>query len=143
MAKLIEEGKSLETETTIDSKGRKPHSRIWDVMHGVGIFACFIFIGTQMYQNFGAGSVLTPSEIAAEERQRDQVQRCVIVFWEIAEVLKQGQTPGDSLRCTDPGTPNIIARVDNDIIVRHPNPQLLGYTDIFVSKNNPIPVLQP
>jgi len=140
MSKLIEEGRSLNTEISIERK-RKPRSRMWDVIQGVGILACFVFIGIQMYMNFGGGAILSPTEIAAEERQRDQIQRCVMVFWEIAEVLKQGQTPNESLRCTEPGSPNIVARVDNDIIVRHPSPQLLGYSDIFVTKNNPVPVL--
>lgn len=79
--------------------------------------------------------------MAAEERLLDQINSCVQVFWEIAEVLKNGEEPGDSLRCPEQILPNIIARQNNDIIVRHPNPQLLGYTDIFVTRNNPVPIL--
>lgn len=141
MSTLIEEGKSLNYDNPEPSPKRKPHSRIWDTVHGIGIFACFVFIGIQVYTNFGAGEALSPAQIAAEERLRSQIEDCSQVFWEIAELLRNGQEPTDSLRCPFPGTPNIIARVDDDIIVRHPSPQLLGYSDIFVSKSNPVPVM--
>lgn len=141
MRKLIEEGKSLNYDAPVSQPKRKPRNKIWDAMHVVGIFGCFIFIGIQMSTNFGTASALTPSEVAAEERLLDQVQNCVQVFWEIAEVLRSGQMPRDSLHCQESNLPNIIARVDNDIVVRHPSPQLLGYTDIFVTRSNPVPIL--
>lgn len=141
MSKLLEEGKSLNYDTPAQQGKRKPQSKAWDMIQVAGIFGCFIFIGIQMYSNFGAAAALSPAEVAAEERLLDQVQSCVQVFWEIAEVLKNGETPRDSLRCPESTLPNIVARVDNDIIVRHPSPQILGYTDIFVSRSNPVPVL--
>ena len=141
MSKLLEEGKSLNLEIPAEGRKRKPRSKIWDGMHVAGIFGCFIFIGIQLSSNFGAAAALSPQEVAAEERLLDQINSCVQVFWEIAEVLKNGEEPGESLRCPEQSLPYIIARQDNDIVVRHPSPQLLGYTDIFVTRNNPVPIL--
>ena len=39
------------------------------------------------------------------------------------------------------GEPQIVTRVGDDIIVSHPSPELLGYSRIVVTKNNPVPVL--
>ena len=48
MGKLLEEGKSLQTEAP---KGevtkRKPRSKFWDMLHVSGIFACFVFLGVR------------------------------------------------------------------------------------------------
>jgi len=141
MSKLLEEGKSLNYDAPTLQRQRKPRSKIWDMMHGVGIFGCFIFIGLQLFSNFGATAALSPSQVVAQERQRSQIDSCVQIFWEIAEMLKRGQMPDDGLRCADSVIPIIIAHVDNDIVARHPSPQLLGYSDIFVTSSNPVPVL--
>jgi len=79
--------------------------------------------------------------IFAEELVRDQVESCVLVFWEIAEILQNGQVPDETLKCAETDLPNIVTRSADDIIVSHPQPQLLGYSEIFVSKNSPIPEL--
>lgn len=141
MSKLLEEGKSVNFDEPTAVRKRKSHSKIWDTIHVTGIFGCFIIIGFQLYTNYGAGAALTSSEIVAQERQRDQIESCVQIFWEIADVFNRGQVPADSLRCPDSAAPIIIARVDDNIIARHPRPEALGYSDIFISSNNPVPVL--
>ena len=140
MGKLLEEGKSLDYETPSAKPRRKAHAKIWDSIQIAGIVGCFVFIGIQVATNFGRNT-LNAAEIAAEERQRAQIESCLLVFWEIAEMLKNNQVPRDSMRCGESGLPNIVARVDDDIIVRHPQPELLGYSDIVVSRRNPVPVL--
>lgn len=101
---------------------------------------CFILIAGQFYFFMGASSPLTVAEIQAEEMARAQLINCEQVFWEIAAQLQSNQEPDASLRCTDSELPNVIIKTANDIVVKHPKPGLLGYSEIYVSKSNPIPV---
>lgn len=55
MSKLLEEGKSLNYDTPTAQGKRKPQSKAWDMIQVAGILGCFVFIGVQMYSNFGAG----------------------------------------------------------------------------------------
>jgi|TARA_B100000315_G_scaffold226701_1_gene233855 hypothetical protein len=105
----------------------------------VVILGC-LYIGFTLYSTLGPASVLTQQQIAAEEVAIDQLNLCVMVFWEIAEQLQNNQVPDESLACAESSDPNIISRVADDIIVTHPHPELLGYTEIFVRKSNPVPV---
>lgn len=105
------------------------------------ILGSFIFISVRLYFSLGSASVLTAEEILAEELYRDQLESCMLVFWEIAELLQNGEVPDDNLSCAEAGAPNLVVRVGDDIIVTHPRPELLGYSEIIVSKNNPVPEL--
>lgn len=140
MGKLLQEGKSLRTEAPAgESSKPKNRSKVWDILHVVGIFGCFVFLGVRFF--LGSASVLTPADISRQEQSRAQLENCILVFWEIADTLKNNREPDPFKNCVEAGGPNIIARVDGDIIVRHPRPDMYGYADIFVTKNNPIPIL--
>lgn len=127
---------TIERATSRDEKIAR-----WDRIHmGIVVLSC-VFIGIRIYGSLNSSSSLSMVEVQQEELYRDQLDSCVYNFWQIAELLQNDELPGDSLNCSESGLPNVITRVGDDIIVRHPSPQLLGYTDIFVSKNDPVPKL--
>jgi len=128
---------SLDDRLTQDEEKRARREKRHVLMVGVST----IFIAVRVFFVLEASRDLTQDEIFAEELARSQVESCVLVFWEIAELLQNDSVPDESLRCEEPGDPNIVTVVGDDIIVTHPNPQLLGYSEIVVSKNNPIPEL--
>lgn len=106
----------------------------------VVIISC-VFIAFQITGSLGTGRVLNATQVIAQEQNRISVESCVQKFWEIADVLQNGGTPNDSHNCLGTNLPHVITRVGDDIIVNHPQPQLLGYTEIVVSKSNPVPEL--
>ena len=101
----------------------------------------FIGMGFQLYFSMGPPSVLSVEEVRALEQAEARLNQCVQVFWQIAEVLKNDRVPDASLSCPEAGAPNIVTRTDEDIIVTHPRPELLGYAQIYVTRSNPIPML--
>lgn len=110
------------------------------VLMGI-VVACCVFIAYQITTSLGTTSSLTQTEVLAEERTRDQIESCMLVFWEIATALSEGGEPDDSMRCQDTGLPMIVATIDGDLRISHPRPDLLGLTDIYVTRSNPVPIL--
>jgi len=76
-----------------------------------------------------------------EDLLRDQLDLCIQNFWAIGEVLQRNRLPSDSLNCEGAIGSYVILNSGDDIIVNHPNPESLGYSEIFISKNNPVPTL--
>lgn len=130
-----------EDDEEIAAAPRNGNSGVWDKLKLVGLIGCFAFIGYRLYLAFSGSTILTEAEIAAEEQSRASLELCLLNFWEIAELLQNDQTPGEALACVEAGAPNIISRVGDDIIVRHPRPELHGYSEVVVSKSNPVPRL--
>jgi hypothetical protein len=104
----------------------------------VVILSC-VFIAFQITGSLGSGVVLNAQQIIVQEQQRVELESCAATFWDIAEVLKQGRAPNNSHNCSGTNLPNVVTRTNDDIIVRHPEPQRLGYSEIVVSKKNPVP----
>lgn len=110
-------------------------------VHIAVVIASCIFITLQITGSLGTGAVLNSVQIIEQEQKRISLESCVQKFWEIAEVLQNDGMPNDSHNCTGTNLPNVITRAGGDIIVSHPQPQLLGYSQIVVSKSNPVPEL--
>ncbi|PCJ24653.1 MAG: hypothetical protein COA96_09015 [SAR86 cluster bacterium] len=104
------------------------------------IFGC-IFIGIRLFTTLGSTVILNQTQIADEERRIAQQTLCVQKFWEIATVLQNGEEPSDSLNCEDPTFINVITHVGDDIIVTHPRPDLIGFSELYVSRSNPVPTV--
>ncbi len=122
---------------------RDTHSRTGtkEMLH-IGIaLVCCAAIAFQLFSAFGGQGALTPQQIIAEDRTRNQIEACMLIFWEIAEVLSAGRTPSENLRCAETGLPMIVANVDGDLRISHPRPDLLGLTDIYVTRSNPVPIV--
>ena len=104
------------------------------------IFGC-IFIGIRLFTTLGSPIILNQAEVAAEELAIAQRTLCMQKFWEIANLLQNDELPDESLNCFESGLPHIVTRVGDDVIVTHPRPDLLGFSELYVSKNNPVPTV--
>lgn len=95
------------------------------------ILGC-VFLGFRLFTDIGSPHVLSAQEVQLEEISIERRTLCVQVFWEIAAVLQSGEeTPAL----------NIITRAAGEIEVRHPNPLILGFSELYVSRNNPTPTV--
>ena len=95
----------------------------------------------QLTFSFGSDTPLTQEQVLSEEITRNQIESCMLVFWEIATVLSNGGEPADSLRCPETGLPMVTANVGDDLRISHPRPDLLGLSDLYVLRSNPVPIL--
>jgi hypothetical protein len=120
-------------------RGEKPGTS--EKVHMAVVILSCVFIAFQITGSLGTGKVLNPQEIINQEQQRVALEGCVATFWEIAELLQQDRAPSNRLNCTGNSLPLIVTRTSDDIVVRHPQPQSLGYSEIVVSKKNPVPEL--
>ncbi len=100
-----------------------------------------IFIVFQISISARSGGTSSQEEIAAEERTRDQIQACMLIFWEIATQLNEGQQVDRSLRCEETDLPLLVVSEGDDLRVSHPRPEALGLTGIYVLRSNPVPIL--
>jgi len=105
------------------------------------VLLCCVVIFYQIAQSIGSGGMLSQQQIIAQEQTRNQIEACMLVFWEIAMQFSNGQQPRPGLRCPDTEQPLQIARQDGDVIVRHPRPSALGVSDIYVRRSDPTPIL--
>lgn len=105
------------------------------------VVLCSLFIAYRIVYSIESAAPLTQGEIAMEERSRASLENCMLIFWEIAEVLQENRVPSASLQCPEAGGPMIITRLEDDVIIRHPRPELHQLSDIVVSRNNPVPEL--
>ena len=99
-----------------------------------------IFIVFQISISARSGGTLFQEEIAAEERTRDQIQACMLIF-RIATQLNEGQQVDRSLRCEETDLPLLVVSEGDDLRVSHPRPEALGLTGIYVLRSNPVPIL--
>lgn len=102
------------------------------------ILGC-VFVGFRLFTDIGTRQVLTAQQIQQEEIGIERRTLCMQVFWEIAAILQAGGEPEPSLRCEETPAVNIVMRTDDDIVIRHPNPGILGFSELYVSRSNPIP----
>lgn len=138
---LLAEAESAITQTfkTEPEVGHNSGSK--EKLHISLVLFCCVIIVYQIVGSFGDQSMLSPQQILTEDRTRNQIEACMLVFWEIAEELSAGRSPADSLRCDDTGLPLIVANVNGDLRISHPRPDLLGLTDIYITRSNPVPIL--
>lgn len=120
-------------------RGEKPGTS--EKVHMAVVILSCIFIAFQITGSLGTGRILNPQEIINQEQRRVALEGCVAKFWEIAELLRQNRAPNNSYNCVGNNLPLIVTRTSDNIIVRHPEPQLLGYSEIVVSRQNPVPEL--
>lgn len=106
----------------------------------VVIVSC-VFIAFQISGSLGTGAILNAAQVIQQEQKRVALESCIRKFWEISSILQNGDMPNDSHNCEDTTLPHVITRSGDDVIVAHPQPQLLGYSQIAVSISNPVPEL--
>ena len=110
-------------------------------MHMAIVMLGCVFIGFRLFTDIGSGRMLSAQQVQQEELSIERRTLCVQVFWEIAAILQSGDEPDASLRCEETPAINIVTRTDDDIVIRHPNPSILGFSDLYVSRSNPTPTV--
>lgn len=138
---LLAEAGTAVHQTQIIQPDVKSKTDTKEIVHIVIVLVCCVAIAFQIFRSFSGQGALTPQQIIAEDRTRNQIEACMLVFWEIAEVLAAGRTPGENLRCEETGLAMNVVTVDGDLRISHPRPDLLGLTDIYVTRSNPIPIV--
>lgn len=102
------------------------------------ILGC-VFIASRLFTDIGSRQILTAQQVQQQEIDIERRTLCIQVFWEIAAILQAGEEPEPSLRCEETPAINIVTRTGDDIVIRHPNPRILGFSDLYVSRSNPTP----
>lgn len=138
---LREEESRAASAPKVEPKPRPDKAERSEKLQIAIVIVCSLFIVFQITRSLGSGAILTPQQVAAQEQTRDQIESCMLVFWDIAMRFTNNQPLPASMRCPDSSTPLIVSRTNNDVIVRHPHPEALGLTDIYVSRSSPTPIL--
>lgn len=71
--------------------------------------------------------------IESLELSDQAIHRCLNHFWEMSSLLKNGEVPAADLRCPVTNQPYLIEEQDGHIVIRDPNPELHGYSDMWIS----------
>lgn len=142
LEQMLADGRRLQDDQFAQARAaRRDKDKRFAVIQAVIAGVAFIAMGARLWFAMGPPSILSPAEVQALDLAESRKSACVQVFWEIASVLQDGREPDPSLACPEAGASNIVTRQGGDIIVSHPNPALLGYSSISVSRSNPVPVL--
>lgn len=142
MGALLEEGEKqareapvIQPQTRIDANERK------DKILMVIVILCCVFIVVQISRSLGSGAILSQQQIAVQEQTRNNIEACMLIFWEIAMQFSNGDTTLTPRRCPGSSMNLTISRDAGAVIVRHPQPATLGVSDIYVSSADPTPIL--
>lgn len=142
MAGLLREEEERQRNQPTPEPRSKPDNRERNEKIQMAIvIVCCVFIVYQIASSISSGGMLNQQEIIAQETRRNQIEACMLVFWEIAMQFSNGQQPGGTLRCPHTETPLQVARQNGDVIVRHPRPSAPGVSEIYVRRSDPTPVL--
>ena len=81
-------------------------------------------------------------ELAQQIQTLSSLGQCLSIFQEVSETLIAGETLDPLLACPDSSNqPLIVRNTGDDIVVSHPAPENLGYSEISVSRSDPNPRL--
>ncbi len=101
-----------------------------------------ICMGIIAYQTSAVLSAIEKTEkpIRRGTYATDQVaDRCIHNLWAISSLLQQGQMPDGSITCPASGVPYHPEEKENNVVVRCPNPDKHGFSELRVDKQDPIP----
>lgn len=65
--------------------------------------------------------------------------QCLVQLQQIGAGLVAGDLPEPTTTCPGSSLPLIVTETADDVIVEHPEPAIFGYTEIYVSRSNPVP----
>lgn len=103
------------------------------------IIACaMILVARLVFFNGPVSAVDVPQSV--QDQRMTSLAQCLIVFRQIGVSLAETGTAPE-LSCPDNFGANTVRRVDNDIIVSHPQPGFYGFSRIEVSRLDPEPRL--
>lgn len=83
------------------------------------------------------------AEAQAQIQRITSMAECLAMLQEIGQTLAAGELPAAGISCPNSLQPLLVRETADDIIVRVPQPELYGYADILVSRQDPNPRLVP
>ncbi len=104
------------------------------------IVLCFSVMAFQLYRSQSGPAASLSPELQQREIAISAFAQCLMLFREIGVILENGGTPDESMRCENSGA--ILAeQIDGGIRISHPSPESFGYSQLYVTRQNPEPVL--
>lgn len=133
-----------EYDESIIEAAKKKKGLNKELLQILTIAACGLILGVRLVFFSGpAGNVpaVTP-EAALQIQTLSSLGECLAVFATVSESLMAGEPLDPLISCPDSSNqPLIVRETADDLIVSHPAPENLGYSEISVSRSNPDPRL--
>ena len=76
------------------------------------------------------------ADAAAAIATAQALEDCRLVFEEIGYLLDRGELPDSSHRCAESNAPNILSQEGDLLRISHPNPEIHGLSDIYVTSES-------
>ena len=102
----------------------------------------FVFFGGPLGSDADPNNQMSAAAQAQIQRVSMMAQ-CLAMLQEIGQTLVAGERPAVDARCPNSAQPLQVRDTEDDIIVRVPQPEMYGYADILVSRQDPNPRLVP
>ncbi len=115
--------------------------KIWPICQWIVLIVCMGIILFQSPKLISAvkqkKQPLRNGTYATDER----TDQCITNLWKISAMLQQRKMNIDVI--SDPASkkPYKVTHTEDDVIVRTPHPEIYGFREIQVRKNNPVPEL--
>ena len=117
---------------------RERKSRTWLVLQLIILLVCFAIIALQTPRLISAFKENQPLRYGtcATDAQTDQ---CIKNLWHISKLLQEDRLHTNGMVCPVSKKPYEITDTGEDVVVRCPNPELHGCTELQVRKRRPVP----
>ncbi len=96
-------------------------------------------IGVPLY--FYSNPVIEVAQSPTRAREEAVITfvQCLLIFRQLGEQMAAGQEADMALQCAAPAGSNLLQRDGDTLRISHANPQLYGYSEIFVTNLDPEP----
>ena len=85
-----------------------------------------LIISVRLFTSSNTEYVPIDPAVRAQQLAIISLDRCISIFREIGEILKNDRMPGESLRCDESAATNLVIRADGDIKISHPQPDFMA-----------------
>ena len=136
----LEEAQRLEEQATrAASKEKRKILKV--IIQWAVVVVCLGIIGYQLPKLTASlnpgGKPLRRGAMDTDAR----TDQCIANLWIASKRIQQGRPVGSDLLCPASGKPFAVEKAGDDVIVRSPKPELYGFRELRVSRNNPVPKL--
>jgi hypothetical protein len=129
-----------EERRQVEDERKKKKSTRYRVFQWVVIFICLGVIATQIPRIISAFEEDKPLRQGTYSTD-EKTDLCIKNLWRISRGLQEGKLPGNDMVCPKSGKRYKITEEMGDIIVKCPNPETHGFSEIRVSLWEPAPEL--
>jgi len=137
MIKLAEE--YIPEKTDLSKLKRVTESRIVRALLWIILFICISVIAIQVPKLISAFTKEEKPIRYGTYSTDTQADQCIKNLWRISKLLQEGKLPGKDIACPVSQKPYTVVIMEDDSIVRCPNPELHGLKEIRISKKVPRP----